>query len=327
MSALHPDSLASELPCPTRPAPLLSGWPAAWFMFCPARAVRRGPVGKQAFGQRLVAFRTASGKVAVLAGGCVVGESLRCPFHHWQFDAQGRCIAMPATGDIPEGARQLAFPAVERMGGVYCYNGRSPAHLLPFFDGLDAADLQPAPPCTLVLQCPWYMVGANGVDVQHFATTHDRRLLAPPAVDYPLPDVHRTVTRFGIAGQHLRDRLTRLAGHEVRMEVHDWSGTMFLVRATFRRTETFGIVSLLPRTARETEVHVIVAVRRSSRPWCRRGFDPLNARLRRWFIQRFLQPDVARSAGTDVATGRLIPADRPMAEYFRWLQSLHGVPS
>jgi hypothetical protein len=178
----------------------------------------------------------------------------------------------------------------------------------------------------LVLQCPWYMVGANGVDIQHFATTHDRRLLAPPEIDYPRPDLHRTATRFGIVGQHWRDRLTRLAGQEVRMEVHDWSGTMFLVRATFHRTETFGMVSVLPRTVRETEVHVIVAVRRSLTALRRCSFDPLNARLRRWFIQKFLQPDVARSAGTDVATGRLIAADQCMADYFRWLQSLHGMP-
>lgn len=321
----------------TRPQPLLSGWPAGWFMFCPSRAVQRAPIGKQAFGQQLVAYRTRSGRVAVLGGRCphlgadlatgrVVGESLQCPFHHWEFDVQGRCVAMPAA-TIPEDVCHLALPTVERLGGIYCFNGRRPAYSLPFFDDRTVDQLHVSPPFTLVLHCPWYMVGANGVDVQHFAVTHDRLLLGTPEIDHPSPYVHRTVMRFGIVGRHLRDRLTRLAGPEVRLEVNDWAGTMFLVRATFRRTETFGIVSVLPCAAESTEVHVIVGVRRSAASWNRHWFDPANARLRRWFIYRFLRPDVVRSAGTDCTQGRLIAADRCMSDYFDWLRSLHGIPS
>ena len=219
--------------------------------------------------------------------------------------------------EIPDDFRQLALPATERFGGVYCYNGEQAAYPLPFFEDVAVDDLHASRPFSLVLDCPWYMVGANGVDVQHFATTHDRKLLAPPAIDHPRPDVHRTVTRFGVVGEHLRDRLTRLAGREVHMEVTDWSGTMFLVRATFRRTQTFGMVSLLPRTAMRTEVHVIVAVRRSASMWGRGLLDPINVRLRRWLIHAFLKPDVTRSAGTDCARGRLVAADRYMQRLFQ----------
>src|SRR5262245_14973614 len=28
-------------------------------------------------------------------GGKVIGESVRCPFHAWQFDGAGRCTAIP----------------------------------------------------------------------------------------------------------------------------------------------------------------------------------------------------------------------------------------
>jgi len=125
-------------------------------------------------------------------------------------------LCIPATADIPDFARQRAFPAVERHGTVYFFNAQQPAYPLPFFPGCDPDELAMAPAFTLTLDCPWYMIGANGIDVQHFLTTHDRELAAGPIVDHPQPHVHHSVCRFRVAGGGWRDRLTRLvAGPEV----------------------------------------------------------------------------------------------------------------
>jgi hypothetical protein len=86
-------SQTAELP----PAPAASAFPAspaAWYLFCPADDLRRGPVSKRLLSRHLVAFRTASGEFAVLEARCahlgadlgcgeVVGETIQCPFHHW----------------------------------------------------------------------------------------------------------------------------------------------------------------------------------------------------------------------------------------------------
>jgi phenylpropionate dioxygenase-like ring-hydroxylating dioxygenase large terminal subunit len=262
---------------------------------------------------------------ASLGGGQVVGDCLQCPFHHWEYDVAGRCRRIPATAEIPSFARQWAFPAIERDGGVFFFNGAEPAFPLPFFDGRAAEELATARPFRLVLDCPWYMIGANGIDVQHFDATHDRELLAPPSVTHPTRFAHRALTRFRIAGRGWRDRLTRrLAGSEVAMDVTDWAGTLFFVQASFRRTRTFGRVSMLPLDENRTLLHVQVSVRRSRTLLGRLLFDPVNVRLRRYFIRKFLEPDIARSAGTHYDPRRLIAADRYLADYFAWLHALHG---
>ena len=145
-------------------------WQIGWSQEFPVGEVR--PL--RYFDEDLVAWRGEGGDLHVLEahcqhlgahigyGGKVVGDCVQCPFHHWEFDADGRCRRIPAACEIPAFARQMAFPAVERHGGVFVFNGAAPAYPLPFFDGLDPAGLSMAPPFTLALDCPWPMVGANG---------------------------------------------------------------------------------------------------------------------------------------------------------------------
>jgi nitrite reductase/ring-hydroxylating ferredoxin subunit len=326
---------SSDTDAPALPG-LLPEWPASWYVFCASRELGHKPLARKALGRELVAFRTPGGRVGVLLGQCVhmgarlaegqvVGECLRCPFHHWEFDSDGRCWRIPAADDIPLFARQPAFPALERHGAVFFFNGAQPAFALPFFEGCGETDLATAAPFTLVLDCPWYMIGANGVDVQHFRTTHDRELLGLPRITHPERWVHHAVTRFRVAGHGWRDGLTRrLAGDTVEMNVTDWAGTLFFVRAGFRRTQTFGMVSMLPVDGGRTLLYVHVSTRRSRSLAGRLLCDAINARVRRFFVRKFLEPDIARSVGTRFHPHRLIAADQCLADYFAWLEKLHG---
>jgi nitrite reductase/ring-hydroxylating ferredoxin subunit len=314
----------------------LPDWPASWYKFCASHELGRKPLARRAFGRDLVAFRTETGRIGVmlarcphmganLAAGRAVGESLQCPFHHWEFGVDGRCRHIPAAAEIPPFARQLAFPAVERHGAIFFFNGVEPAFPLPFFADCEPAELAVAPPFHLVLDCPWYMIGANGVDVQHFRATHDRELLGTPEIVHLGRFIHQSRCHFRVVGRNWRDRLTRwFAGDELEMHVTDWAGTLFFVRATFRRTQTFGMVSMLPLDRSCTAVYVTVAVRRSSSMAGQVLLDAANARIRRFFIRKFLEPDVARSAGTRYDPQRLLAVDRCLADYFSWLQALHG---
>ncbi len=313
--------------------------PNAWLTLCTSCELGHRPVSKKLVGRELVVFRTERGRVAVmharcahmgadLVGGRVVGESIQCPFHHWQFGVDGSCMRIPAEPETTPTACQTAFSAVEQHGLVFMFNGSEPKFELPFFPNQLPYQLHRAKPFQFILECPWYMVGANGVDIQHFRATHDRELLETPMVDYHEPFTHRTKMKFAVVGRGLADGLTRsFAGPEVTMEVTDWLGTLFFVKATFRRTQTFGMVGLLPLKPSRTLVTVTTFVRRSDSRIGRHMFDPANAAIRRFFVRNFLRPDIARSEGTDYHPDRLIAADALMADYFVWLGRVHGCPT
>lgn len=136
-------------------------------------------------------------------------ETIQCPLHHWQFGVDGACTHIPATKEIPPFARQTSYPVAVRHGNLHVFNAAEPLFPLPFFHDWEPHQLVAAPPFVEYLDCPWYMVGANAVDVQHFAIAHDRRMQRRPEVDHPHAHVHRTVCHFEVHGSALADRLTR----------------------------------------------------------------------------------------------------------------------
>ncbi len=311
--------------------------PASWYLFCRTRDLRQGPFSREILGRRLVAFLTAGGQVVVLdarcahfgadlGGGCVVGDLLQCPFHNWRYNKEGRCVRIPDTTDVPEFARVRSYPAVERHGFVFFFNSNAALFPLPFFPGVDPSDFRPAEPFDAVLECPWWMVGANVFDVQHFRAAHDRRLLSSPVVDSPAPQARSISADFSVQGESIRDRLVRrLGGEHVKMSFTDWCGNILFATPTFRRTTSYGMLISEPLGRERVLVHGLVFVRRSRGLWGRLLFDPLHARVRRYFIKEFMRLD-ARLAikGLRYDPLRLIAGDDELIRYFLWLASVPG---
>ena len=147
---LRPNSLPAVPLAP--PAENFPAFPVSWYFFCAVRELRRGPVSRDLFGQRLVAFLTESGRCAVLEARCahlgadlgcgrVRGEVIQCRFHHWEYGPDGRCTRIPADPKIPAFARQRSFPVAERHGNLFVFNGPEPLFPLPFYDGVPPGDL------------------------------------------------------------------------------------------------------------------------------------------------------------------------------------------
>lgn len=285
-------------------------------------------------GQAFVGFRTASGRYGVLSArcchmgtdlsrGCVVGERLACPLHGWEYGRDGRCEHIPIQPEIPAFARQLSYPVEERRGHLFFFNQPVARFPLPFFDGVSPDELEPARAFRLESDIPWYFVGANGFDVQHFLCAHDRVMRGEPVVDSPHEFAQRLTVRFAVAGHSLSDRLTRLfAGPEVTMTITVWCGTLVLVSARFRRTTSYGMMTVCPAPDQHTTARVVVWVRRSRHFLGRAWFDPLNAWIRSRFIHQFLSADIERMSGLRYNPHRLLPVDGPLAAHLDWLRKI-----
>ena len=106
--------------------------PNGWYAVAWSKEIEPGGVKRvYAFEKELVVFRTESGKATIFdaycphlgahlgEGGTVVGENLRCPFHHWQFDTGGSCVGIPYAKRVPPKARVGTWPVVECAGMVF----------------------------------------------------------------------------------------------------------------------------------------------------------------------------------------------------------------
>jgi nitrite reductase/ring-hydroxylating ferredoxin subunit len=315
--------------CEVPAAPSASSFPAhpaSWYFFCHTDDLRRGPLSKKILGRDLLAFRTASGKFAVLDARCshlganlgcgeVVGETIQCPFHQWQFGRDGRCEKIPSQTEIPVFARQQSYPVVERHGFLFFFNGTDVLFPLPFFEGESPDAFAPGKLFSYVADASWVMVAAQGFDRQHFETVHERRLLRPPEISSPGVFVRRNQYHAEIIGESWRDRILRmLVGDTVTLTVHNWGGTIYLVKAEFPRACSRFLVLYRPLDDDRTHFDVIV--------FSKRGLPELGLAARRWFTRGHLLSEAAQIRDTQYRPGRFIAADTEIVEFFRWLAAL-----
>jgi nitrite reductase/ring-hydroxylating ferredoxin subunit len=164
------------------------GYPNGWFAVAWSSDVREGEVKRaHYFGRELVIFRTRSGVARVLdaycphlgahlaEGGRVVGENVRCPFHGWQYDGDGRCVAIPYCQKIPAKARVHAWKTVEVNGMILVWHhaeGKEPDWEVPQMPEL--VDPEWTEPRQFILDVPVHMqeMAENNCDPVHFQFVH-----------------------------------------------------------------------------------------------------------------------------------------------------------
>ncbi len=309
-------------------------YPASWYLFCPSRQLSRGPVSKRIAGRRLVAFRTAGGKVAVMDAHCahlgadlgygaVQGETIQCPFHHWRFGRDGVCVSGADPVDGCGMPRLQTYPAEERHGYLFFFKGTEPLFPLPFFFGEEPDDFIAGKPFRYISDCTWFMNSANAFDMQHFLCVHGRKLVAPCVVDCPHRFARRNRYRASIIGDSSSDRfLRRFAGDTVDVSITSWGGPYMLMTADFPRAYSRFLIATQPLDDGRTLCEGIVFVRRSRSALVRRLWQPLSLRARRWLSYGFVADEARTLRGVRYNPAGLGRNDREMAEFFRWAASL-----
>jgi len=162
-------------------------------------------------GEDLVVFRDRGGRVGVLHLHCAhrgtslefgipLERGIRCCYHGWVYDVDGRCLETPGE---PAGSRfrervwQGAYPTHELAGLVFAYMGppdRRPS--FPVYDSYDVSGYRLMPAARFTLPCNWLQVKDNSMDPVHTAFLHalssgyqfTEAFGAVPEIDWKLTD-------------------------------------------------------------------------------------------------------------------------------------------
>ena len=167
---------------------LPSPFPEGWYLVATRAAVRReGLVHKTWMGEEIVVWCDDGGSVCVAeahcphlgsqlgpdAGGRICEGRLVCPFHGYEFDAAGQCVATPYA-DPPRSARLQVFQTQEINGLIFAWwgiDGRPPQWELhpdrPEHEGWSS-------PAITSLRFPGHPqeTTENSVDLAHFRYVH-----------------------------------------------------------------------------------------------------------------------------------------------------------
>jgi phenylpropionate dioxygenase-like ring-hydroxylating dioxygenase large terminal subunit len=157
------------------------------------------------FDEELVAFRDASGRARVVEaycphlgahlghGGTIVDGTLRCPFHGWRFDGEGRCVEVPYAKRIPVGARAKAYEVREVAGMIWAWF--HPTGAAPDFEPPAIPEYGREGWTADWLRYDWRVkthpqeVVENSVDWPHFQTVHGMELPERHSVRFEGPEI------------------------------------------------------------------------------------------------------------------------------------------
>ncbi|NVB39676.1 Rieske 2Fe-2S domain-containing protein [Pseudenhygromyxa sp. WMMC2535] len=193
------------------------GYPDGWYRLAASSDLGPGEVQyRECLGRELIVYRSADGSTvhamsafcphlgANLAGGCVKGKRIECPFHQWQLCEDGKVGHIPYADKLPTRARQETWPVRERYGQIFMwYSGGDrvasandvPAYEIPdipevddgrfVFRGRHDAN---------TVHMHLIEFAENSVDFAHFAPVHGKMFVPWTAITVP-----------GIAVEHVAD--------------------------------------------------------------------------------------------------------------------------
>jgi 5,5'-dehydrodivanillate O-demethylase len=176
------------------------------------------PKRRRVLGEDLVLFRDDRGRLGLLGLRCshrgtslefghIEDGGLRCCYHGWLYDVEGRVLEQPAE---PQGStfqgriRHLAYKVEELSGIIFAYMGPDPAPLLPRYDVLVREDGVRSI-WGRIMSCNYFQMVENTVDQHHFRWLHR----TPLTRSWEDIELKSQVMEFGI-----QDHFARRVGKE-----------------------------------------------------------------------------------------------------------------
>ncbi|MSQ28381.1 MAG: aromatic ring-hydroxylating dioxygenase subunit alpha [Dehalococcoidia bacterium] len=159
-----------------------------WHPIAASVELQDNPVKKvRILGEDLVLYRDRSGNLGLIDEPCPhrrvsmeygipEQEGLRCPYHGWLFNHEGRCLEQPAepwNSTFKDRITTKAYNAQELGGLVFAYLGPQPAPLLPRYDILVWENVV-RHIGVVVIPCNWVQCMENSMDPVHTEYLHGR---------------------------------------------------------------------------------------------------------------------------------------------------------
>ena len=292
----------------------VAGWlrHRTWFAVALSSEINGGAVHRaELFDDRLVVFRESSGAPVVLGARCphmgadlglgeVVGDTIRCTFHHFCFGADGRCASVPSGERVPPAAHVPSFPAVERWGLVWAFNGEEPEGGPPGIRGYDDTGLVVRARRTDVFPVePWVILG-NSFDFQHLRYVHGLRFEDPDPI---------TWNEDGTVEYDVPFDSDEIGSFAQRIRV---SGTNTVSYVTSGAVDSMGLFTSTP-CATGSQSYYLAATSRDG------DAEAVEARLafQEVVADSLLVDDIRAFTGMDFREGAFVSADRHLVQWFR----------
>jgi len=194
-----------------------------WQPICMSSELTDLPKFLKILNEELVAYRDKSGHVGVLGAHCchrgtsleygrIEENGLRCCYHGWLYNAEGRCLDQPgepSESNYKDEIRQPWYPAEEYKGLVFTYMGPlNKKPLLPQYDILEDETAEYLAYRNYsrgeIAECNWLQLQENAMDPVHTNILHgwnpglfefSEVMAVKPSYDYAHANTHVSYIR------------------------------------------------------------------------------------------------------------------------------------
>jgi 5,5'-dehydrodivanillate O-demethylase len=207
---------------------------------------------------------------ADLAYGFVEPCGLRCNYHGWLYNHEGRCTEQPfedianPKANYKDSIRIKSYPVQQKAGMLWAYMGPQPAPLLPDWEPFSWGNGF-AQVVISELPCNWFQCQENSIDPVHFEWMHSNWKLRQTGATGPYAPTHMKVAfdefEFGLTYKRVREDTTEADPLWTIGRVCLWPNAFFLGdhfewRVPIDDENTLSITWAFTRVPKESEPYV-----------------------------------------------------------------------
>lgn len=178
-----------------------------WFIACFEDELRQNTVVKRKItGEEIVLFKNAKGEVGALEDRCchrnvhlsngeTNGANLKCGYHGWEFDTNGKCVHIPMLenkNNIPNTACVKSYPVQHKFKAYWVYVGDPEKMSDADFPDMPELDEYPIVHYSHTMKANIKLVAESLFDAQHINHVHKNTIntllgkLREPKTEYAI---------------------------------------------------------------------------------------------------------------------------------------------